>query len=108
MSDAPVDVATWSETTTADNAAATATHVAKSGDEHYVVSVHASYSVANVGLVTLKDGSTIIANFYAHDQMNIVFTKPLRITSGAAVELELAASGVGGQIGAVVLTGFTI
>ena len=108
MSDAPVDVAKWSETVTADNAAATVTQAADSRLEHYVTSIHASFSVANVQLLTLKDGSTIVGNWHVNDQRDIVFAKPLRITHGAAVELSLAASGTPGQIGAVTMTGLSI
>ena len=103
-----VAVAKWSETTTADNAAATVTHAADTNRAHYVTSVHGSFSVANVQLMTLKDGATIIQNYHVNDQRDIIFAKPVRITHGAAVELSLAASGTGGQIGAVSMTGFSI
>ena len=102
-----VQVAKWTETTTADNAAATATHAAETGKAHYVTSIHASFSVANIKLMTLKDGTTVIGNFHVNDQRDVVFAKPVRITSGALVELSLAASGTSTEIGAVTMTGFT-
>jgi len=100
-------ISKWSETATADNAAATATHAAESGNAHYVTGVSGSFSAAAIKLLTLKDGSTIIGNYHVHNQRDIVFDEPLRITSGAAVVVSLAASGSAGVIGAVVVTGFT-
>lgn len=99
---------TWTVTATADNAATTATKTAESGKAHYVTGLSASFSAANAGkLLTLKNGTTVIGNFHVHDQRDLVFPSPIRIDTGAAAELSLAASGTGGQIGAVTLTGFT-
>lgn len=102
------DVSKWSVTGTADNATASATRAAETGKAHYVTGIHGSFSAANIKLMTLKDGSTIIGNFHVHNQRDVHFDRPLRITQGNAALLELAASGVGGQIGAVTITGFTL
>lgn len=102
------NVSKWAETTTADNGTATATRAAESGKAHYVTSIHGSFSAALIKLMTLKDGTTIIGNYHVHNQRDVVFAKPVRITQGAAAVLELAASGTGGQVGAVTMKGYTV
>lgn len=104
----PDAVATWSETTTADNAAATVTKAAEAGKSHYITSISGSFSAAAIRLATLKDGATTKGNFHVHNQREITFDKPLKITAGAAAELSLAASGTAGVIGAVTMQGYTI
>ena len=104
----PHAAATWTETTTADNAAATATHALAAGQSHYVTSISGSFLAAAINLMTLKDGVTTIGNFHVHNQREIPFVPPLKITAGAAVELELGASGGAGNIGAVTMAGYTI
>lgn len=100
--------AEWTVTITADNAAATATKAAETKKAHYVTSIHASFLSAAIKLLTLKDGTTVIGNFHVHNQRDIIFPRPVRITMGALAEASLAASGAGGNIGAVTMTGFTI
>lgn len=101
-------VSNWTATTTADNAAATVTKAAESGKSHYITGISGSYSVALIKLMTLKDGAAVIGNFYIHNQRDIVFAKPVKITAGNAAELSLSASGTAAQIGAVTMTGYTI
>ncbi len=100
--------AEWTETATADNSAATATRAAEAGFAHYVTGISGSFSSALIKLMTLKDGSTVIGNYHVHNQRDIVFEPPVRISTGAAAVLSLAASGTGGQVGAVTITGFTL
>lgn len=100
--------ARWTVTATADNSAATATKAAESGKAHYICSISGSFSAAVIKLMTLKDGTTVIGNFHVHNQRDVTFDRPVRITTGAAAELSLAASGAGGTIGAVTITGFTL
>lgn len=102
------DVAEWSITTTADNAAATVQRAAEAGRVHCVVSISGSFSVANIKLMTLKDGTTTIGNYHVHNQRDIVFDKPVRLSPNSLAELSLAASGTATQIGAVTMTGFTV
>ena len=102
------DVAEWSITTTADNAAATVTRAAEVGRVHCIVSISGSFSVANIKLMTLKDGTTVIGNFHVHNQRDIVFDKPVRLSPNSLAELSLAASGTATQIGAVAMAGFTV
>lgn len=99
---------TWSVTTTADNAVATVTKAAESGKSHYITSISSSFSVAKIKLATLKDGATVIGNYHVHNQRDIVFAKPVKLTAGNAAELSLAASGTAAEIGAVTMTGYTI
>jgi hypothetical protein len=54
---------TWTETATADNAAATATRPAVAGQSHYITSVSGSFSAAAIKLMTLKDATVVEANF---------------------------------------------
>jgi len=103
------DFAEWSITTTADNAAATVTRAAEAGKQHCILSISGSFSAAVAGkLMTLKDGATIIGNFHVHNQRDIVFERPLKLSVNSLAELSLAASGTATQIGAVTMTGFTI
>lgn len=105
-----VDFAQWSITVTADNAAATVQRAAEAGKQHCIVSISGSFSTAQAAakLMTLKDGATTIGNFHVFNNRDVVFTKPIRLTAGNLAELSLPASGTGGQIGAVTLTGITI
>lgn len=99
---------TWSITVTADNAAATVTRAAVTGQSHYVTGISGGFSAANAGkLMTLKDGAAVIGNFHVHNQRDVPITEPIKLTQGSLAELSLAASGTLGQIGAVTLTGFT-
>lgn len=100
--------AEWTETTTADNAAATATHAAETGKAHFVTSIHASFSATVAKLLTLKDGTTVIGNFYIYDSGGVTFDSPVRITDATLVELSLAASGTGGNVGAVTMSGYSV
>jgi len=103
-----MEVAEWTETVTANNAAATVTHAAETVGAHYITSISGSFSAAAIKLMTLKDGTTVIGNYHIHNADFIPFAKPIRITMGAIAELSLAASGTGGVIGAVTMTGFTV
>lgn len=104
----PHAVSTWTLTATADNAAATVTKAGEAGKSHYITGIAASFSAAAVKLLTLKDGATVIGNWFVHNTLALTFPKPIRITAGNAVELSLAASGAAGTVGAVVLMGYTI
>lgn len=102
------NISTWVVTATADNNIATATKAAETGKSHYVTSISGSFSAAAIQLMQLKDGTTTIGNYHVHNQRDIVFAKPIKITAGNAVSLTLAASGSAGVVGAVTLAGFTI
>lgn len=97
----------WSETTTADNAAATVTRAAEAGSSHYITGFTGSFSAAAIKLLTLKDGAAVKMNYHIHNSGGGMFARPMKITAGAAAELSLAASGTAGNIGAVTLFGYT-
>lgn len=101
------DVSTWTVAVTANNASAVATRTAHARKAHYVTGLYASFSTSNLKLLTLADGTTTLS-FYVYDHAEITFPKPVRLEQGAAATATLAASGTGGQIGALVMTGFTI
>lgn len=95
----------WSITATADNLPATATKAGEAGKSHFVTSISGSFSVANIKLMTLKDGAGVIGNYHVNNQRDLVFANPLKLTAGNAAELSLAASGTATQIGAVTMSG---
>lgn len=99
----------WSITTTADNAAATVTRPAEPGRTHYITSISGSFSAAVAGkLMTLKDGTTVIGNYFVHNQRDVSLMEPIRLSPNSLAELSLAASGTATQLGAVTMTGFTL
>jgi hypothetical protein len=101
--------AEWSEVpAAADNLAVTATRAAVAGKSHYVTGFSASFSAAVAGkLLELKDGATVIWRGYVHNERDIEFQHPRKITAGAAASLTLAASGTAAVLGAVTLHGYT-
>lgn len=101
------DISKWTIGITADNTSGVAARSAVSGRTHYVTSLSASFSTTNLKLLTLGDGTTTLS-WYVYDHVELSWPKPLKFVQGAAVTATLAATGTGGQIGTVVLTGFTI
>lgn len=100
----------WIEDTTADNAAATVTHAAETDRIHFVTSIHASFDTAQTAAkaLTLSDTAGTLATWYVYDNLDISFDAPIKIAQGDQAQLSLAASGTGGQNGAVVLMGYTL
>lgn len=105
--DALDNASTWSLTATATAAAATVARAAEAGKSHYVTSISGSFGAAQIALLTLSDGATVIQNHHVHNQRTIEFAKPVKITPGNAVSASLGAGGAG-VVGAVVMTGYTI
>lgn len=101
------DVSTWSVTATATAATATSTRPAEAGRRHYVTGISGSFGAAQIALMTLSDGATVIGNHHVHNQRSVEFPTPLEITEGNAVSLALGA-GAAGVVGAVTLTGYTV
>lgn len=99
--------AEWSATATADNAAATAQKAAVSGMTHFVTSIHLSFSGAATKLATLKSDVNALGNFHVVNQRDIVFEHPVPMNEGELAEVSLAASGAGGNIGAVTFFGYS-
>ncbi len=104
------EISAWCVTVApVDNAAATVSKAGVAGKTHFVTGISASFSAAVAGkLLTLKDDTTVIGNYHVHNQRDVPVPKPIKITQGKAAELSLAASGSGGTLGTVTLTGFTI
>ena len=100
---------TWIETANADNATATASRTARAGQSHYIKSIHVGYTNANAGKVaTLKFGTTTKGTFNVHNSRDIFFgDQGLKVDTGSAVSVELAASGTAGQNGHVTIVGYT-
>lgn len=90
-----------------NNAAATASVTPDSNQVVHVTGLDASYSVGSVvGLLQIKDDTTVIWEQYVIGSANIDFSHPLIGTQGKSVSVVLAASGTAGQIGKVNLRGY--
>lgn len=101
------NIGVWVEKANADNAVATATRAAQAGRKHYIEAITGSYGLSKSGILTIKDGDTVIYEFIVYDTEHIEFPRPIPITRGNAVHVELTASGAGGTIGYVNMVGVT-
>lgn len=103
------NVADWTARDGDDNAASAATKTGVTGQRHVVSSVTASYATTPAApkLLEVKDGSTVIWSEYITAGVHRVFDPPLRLSSGADAVGALAASGTGGVVSTVTITGFT-
>lgn len=110
MSGVVREVSSWVATANADNAAATATKAAPAGAlSHYITSISGSFATANTGkALILKQGTTEIARWYVQGNVTLALSSPIKLGPGMAANLELAASGTGGQVGAATMTGYTL
>lgn len=98
--------AEWTEGVTATAAAATATRAAPgAGTSLYVTSISASYGAAQVGTLTIDFGGGV-RTFHVHNQRDVAFAAPFKVTAATAVSATLSAGAVG-VVGAVVLGGYT-
>lgn len=97
----------WVESDSQDNAEATAEKAAATGKKHFVSSISASFSASATKLLQIKDDTTVIWESYVVNSGQFTFPSPIEITSGKKVSAVLAASGVGGTVGKVNITGFT-
>jgi hypothetical protein len=104
----PEPVAEWTLTATADNAVATVTRAAEAGRRHYVTGVSGSFSAALIRLMRLLTGAIVVGSFHVHNSRDVEFATPIEVPENTAATLDLAASGTLGQVGAVVLRGYTI
>lgn len=95
-------------TTTADNATATVSSGAPpSGQSNFITHLSGSFSVAQTTgkLMQLLDGATVKWQGHVFNDRDVIFTNPVKIHGNA--QLNLAASGTAGQIGAVSLGWYT-
>jgi hypothetical protein len=99
--------ADWQARGSATNALATATRAAEPGNRHSILSVTASYSAAQIGLLQIKVGGSVVWERYIHNAADIdLDAGAIRGSNGAAVSAELAA-GAAGVTGTVTLSGVT-
>lgn len=97
------------DTTTADNATATATIAAPSAGSsgNYVTSVSGGFdSTVSGNTLILKEGTTEKLRWIVYDEKTVVFPNPIQINGAANLELE--ASGTGGVSGTATITGYTV
>ena len=97
----------WVENDGQTNAIATATHAAKVRENHVVMSVSASFSASATKLLQIKDGSTVVWEGYVYNSEHVPFPNGIEISQGSACSAVLAASGTGGVIGKINLTGIS-
>lgn len=96
----------WYATDRKDNAAATASRAAEPLSNHVITAIHAAYSGAVTGTLTVKEGTTSkvvvdVVNSLSLDGLNI------ELGEGKAISAELSASGSAGVYGSVLLNGYT-
>ncbi len=97
----------WSVTDLQTAGIATATKAAEAGKSHYVTMALASMESGAAKRVQLKDGTTVLATWYAtFGAPPVPFDPPLKITQAALVSLNIAA-GEASVDGMVSLFGFT-
>lgn len=101
--------ADWTARDGDDNAASAATKTGIAGQRHVVTSITASYATAPAAekLLEIKDGSTVIWSLYIKTGVAIAFPHGLRLSTGADAVGALAASGTGGVVSTVTITGYT-
>lgn len=99
------DQAGWVEAATASTGVATATRTAETGKQHIVFSVDASATpAAQVLLLQIKDGTTVVWEGYVLNQRDVNFPRGLSITRGNACSAVFAA---GSSVTKVNLHGIT-
>lgn len=98
------------ESSTADNAVATATVTAAGSVRHYIRGVWAGFSAAPAAgykIIQIKFGTTVMLNIEWNPALYTPFDKPfpcdIHGDYNQAVSAELAASGTGGVLGRVKL-----
>lgn len=97
----------WTETASATNGTATATHAASSGDTHFVTTIVAGFTGSgNAADLTLSDGDTTILTITVHDDITLELPYPIKLTTGNRAEATLGAGGSSVD-GNVTIGGFT-
>lgn len=93
-----------SATASANNGAAIVTLAAPpAGQSHYIYGVTAGFSAAATKLLTVKDGATVVENIPVVNAYQDNRSRPLKISTGNACEVSLAASGTPGVVGYVTI-----
>ena len=101
--------ADWTARDGDDNAASAATKTGVTGRRHVVTGIAASYATTPAApkLLEIKDGSTVVWSAYITAVFSEQFPAGIRISSGADAVGALAASGTGGVVSTVTITGYT-
>jgi hypothetical protein len=92
----------------ATNATATATvNAPPAGTANYVCGVSATFSAAGTALCQLKDGATVVQQWYVTNTapLQITYANPLKMTPATATTLVLAAGGAA-VVGAVSISAY--
>lgn len=97
----------WTETGSATNGTATATHSGESGKVHFVTMIVAGFTGSgNAADLTLSDGSDTILTVTVHDDIALEFPFPVKLSTGNKAEATLGAGGSSVD-GNITLGGFT-
>lgn len=99
--------ATWTEKASQDNALATATKAAAAGVRHYCSSVTASFSGAATKTLQIKSAAVVIFEVDVVNQQHLSFPRPLEGGINEDLVATLAASGAGGNVGKISMSGLT-
>lgn len=100
--------AEWSVTSSVDNGAATASKAAQADRRHVLMSIEVSYSDNTLTkLLTVKDGTTTLWTRYVTGNITITGVDIMG-SINSLVSADIAASGTGGKVGVVTITGRTI
>lgn len=101
--------ADWTARDGDDNAATAATKTGATAQRHVITSITASFATTPAApkLLEIKDGSTVIWSVYITGPFSETFKYPLRLSSGNDAVGALAASGTGGVVSTVTITGYT-
>ena len=100
----------WVETDLDTNAVVTATRAdpGSGAQAHYITSVSGTYSAAVAGgKLELKQGSTVKATWYVHNQFALTFDSPIKLDPGTVANLVMAAGG-SAVVGVANMTGYTL
>ncbi len=96
----------WSETDSADNAVALATHAADSRQKHTLKGVAAGYAAADdLGTLTVTVGTTVVLVLPVHAGKVVVVPLNIQTEADELVSAELTASGGAADLGYVNIWG---
>lgn len=97
----------WTATDSQVAALATATKAAQTNRRHVLCRVIASYSAAQIGILQVKNATTVVFEKYIHNSDVVELPEGLRnLLANQAVSAELAA-GAGGVTGKVEIMGYS-
>lgn len=98
---------TFTAYATGDNAVVSVTQAGSAGAAHFITSIQAGFIPVATKYLTIRDGTTVIAQIPVVSAAHIVYSTPIKITTGNAVSIEIEPSGAGGTKGFLFVTGYT-